>query len=179
MGSGRERVGFGNPGPRTRIPRQLIGGNADELPERTENEGRVLGELVSPSKLPPIPTPIGPGADGGTGGSPNRGTPSRGRIPPKNTCQTRRSSEEGLLRRSAPSAVGHPPPIGELADSRGGMAPDFQSATDRSDRRRLRIRDHPRARGDLPPYLGLVEPADRRPTAERCVELGGGRDNRR
>ena len=74
----------GNSGPRTRIPRQLIGGNADELPKRTGNGGRMLGERVSPSKLPPIPAPIGPRGRwmGGGGGSPNRGTASRGQIPP-------------------------------------------------------------------------------------------------
>ena len=75
----------GNSGPRTRIPRQLIGGNADELPERTENEGRVLGELVSPSKLPPNPTPIGPRGrwrDGGVLGSQIEEPPPEGESPP-------------------------------------------------------------------------------------------------
>ena len=146
----------GNSGPRTRIPRQLIGGNADELPKRTGNGGRMLGERVSPSKLPPIPAPIGPRGRwmGGGGGSPNRGTASRGQIPPPKDLPNaqifggRRPPKICTFGRS-PS-----PPIGELADARGGMAPDFQSAADRSDRRRLRIRDHPRARGDLPRPLG-------------------------
>ena len=46
------------------------------------------------------------------------------------------------------------PLIGKLADAQGGVAPKFQSATDRSDRRRLKTRDHLRTRDDLPLCLG-------------------------
>ena len=181
MGSGREGLGFGNPGPRTRIPRQLIGGNADELPERTENEGRVLGELVSPSKLPPNPTPIGPRGrwrDRG-GGFPNRGTPSRGRIPPP-----KRPAERGDLRRKASSEGLHLrslaiPPDRRTRRRAGRDGPGFSIG-----RRSLGSApiENPRpssGSGRPPPSLGLVERAKGRPTAERCAELGGGRNNRR
>ena len=151
-GLGEGGVGFGNSGPPTRIPRQIIGGNADELQKWTENEGRMLGELVSPNKLPLIPPPIGPRDRwrGGVGGVPSRGTASRGRIPHSKDLP----NVEALGGRPPPKVCNFgrspSPPIGKLADKRAGMAPDRQSAAVRSDRRRLRIRDHPRTRDDLP-----------------------------
>ena len=41
--------GLWNSGPRTRISKQLIGGNADELKRNTGEDGEELGERVSPS----------------------------------------------------------------------------------------------------------------------------------
>ena len=120
-----------------------------------ENGGERLGEELSPSRSPPIPVPIGRRGRWRAVGrwSPNRGTASHGRIPPQNDQP------------KAQTFGGDFPPkfcafgwwpfrlIGELADGRGGMAPVFQSAADRSDRRRLKNRDHPRTRGDVPRRL--------------------------
>ena len=181
MGSGREGVGLGNSGPRTRIPRQLIGGNADELPERTENEGRVLGELVSPSKLPPNPTPIGPRGrwrDRGGWVPKSRNPLPRANPPPKRPAERgdlrRKASSEGLHLRSL--AI---PPDRRTRRRAGRDGPGFSIG-----RRSLGSApiENPRpssGSGRPPPSLGLVERAEGRPTAERCAELGGGRNNRR
>ena len=176
MRAGRGGAGFGNSGPWTRISKQLIGGNADELRKRTENGGRRLGRESPLAPSPPIPAPIGRRGRwrGGGGGSPNWGTTSHGRIPPQNDQP------------KAQNFGGKSPPkvcafswwpfrlIGELADGRGGMAPVFQSAADPSDRCRLKI---PRAFSDSgrpPPSVGRVECAERRTPAERRGGAGRG-----
>ena len=162
MGSGREGVGLGNSGPRTRIPRQLIGGNADELPERTENEGRVLGELVSPTKLPQLPTPIGPRGpmEGRAGvGSQIEEPRPEGESPPNRPAERgdlrRKASSEGLHLRSL--AI---PPDRRTRRRAGRDGPGFSIG-----RRSLGSApiENPRpsaGSGRPPPSLGLVERAE-------------------
>ena len=103
-----------------------------------------------------IPVPIGRRGRwrGGGGGSPNRGTPSRGRIPPPNGRPKAQNFGGGLPPKFCSFGWSPSRPIGKLADGRDGMASDFQSAADPSDRRRLRIRGHPRTRGELLRRLG-------------------------
>ena len=109
-----------------------------------------------PKLSPPIPAPIGRCGRwrGGGGCSPNRGTAPHGRIPPQND----QPKAQNFGGKSPPKvcAFGWWPflLIGELADGWGGMAPVFQSAADPSNRRRLKIREHSRTRGELPRRLG-------------------------
>ena len=92
------------------------------------------------------------------------GTASWGRIPPPNDQTNTQNFGGGLPPKFCPFVFWPSPPIGELADGRGGMATDFQTAADRSDRRRLKIGDHPRTRGDVPrPLEGSNSPRDALP----------------
>ena len=135
----------------------------------------MLGERVSPSTISPIPAPIGSRGRwmGGGGGSPNQGTTFRGQIPrPKDLPNVqifggRRPPKVCTLGRSPP------PPIGELAGARGGMAPDLQSAAILSDQRRLRIGEHPRTRGDLPVPLGGANARKDAPTVSGARSWAG------
>ena len=98
----RGEGGFENSGPRTRISKQLIGGNADELQARAGNGGKRLGEQLSPSRLSSIPAPIGPRGRWGTGG--NR--PPRFSKRGKGRCRPQRWAGYGGDRpRGLPSAL--------------------------------------------------------------------------
>ena len=134
----------------------------------------------SPQALSPIPAPIGRRGRwrGGGGGSPNRGTASRGRIPPGKKAPKGQNFGEEVPPKICAFGFSSIPPIGELADARGRIAPKFQSVADRSDRLRLKFRDHPRTLDNLPRPLG-VEGARRGalpPSGARSwAGAGGGR----
>ena len=120
-------AGFRNSGSPTRISKQLIGGNADELRTRTGNDVKRLGEQLSPSRLPSIPVLIGRRDRwrGRGGGSPNRGIASPGRIPPPNGQPKEQTFGGDLPPKFCPFGCWPFPPIGELADGRYRMAPIF------------------------------------------------------
>ena len=113
--------------------------------------GATLPELCSP--IPVLIVRCGRWRGRG-GGSPNRGTASRTRNFPLNYQRKAQNFGGGLPLKFCTFRCWPSRPIGELADGRGGMALDFQSAADRSDRLRLKIRDHPRTRADVPRRLG-------------------------
>ena len=97
----RGEARFENSGPRTRILKQLIGGNADELQPREGNGGKRLGEQLSPSRLSSIPAPIGPRGRWGAGDNRLPRFLNRG----KRRCRPRRrAGKEENPRRRVPSA---------------------------------------------------------------------------
>ena len=100
-GAQRGEGRFENSGPRTRISKQLIGGNADELQPREGNGGKRLGEQLSPSRRSSIPAPIGPRGRWGAGDNRLPRFLNRG----KRRCRPRRrAGKEGNPRRGVPSA---------------------------------------------------------------------------
>ena len=109
-GRGAGRAVFRNSGPPTRISKQLIGGNADELRTSTANDGRGRGERLSPSSLPQFPFQSAPPADGGAGEavSPIGESPPPGEFRPPTMNRRSRPSEGTSLRSSAPLVSRHP-----------------------------------------------------------------------
>ena len=85
--------------------------------------------------------------------------PQSGNRLPRADSAPKRTTEGADLRRGPPSE-GLPlrllaiPPDRRTRRWAVPDGPDFQSAADRSDRLRLKIRDHPRTRGDVPRRLG-------------------------
>ena len=112
-------------------------------------------ERVSLGSFFQFPLPSAAGADGEAEeavpliGEP----PPAGEFRPKNDQSKAQTFGGGLPPKFCAFGCLPSRPIGELADGRGGMATDFQSGADPSDRRRLKIRGHPRTRGDLPRLL--------------------------
>ena len=121
--------------------------------ERTVNGS---GSTSSRATYPQFPFPSAAAADG------EEGEPVLRIGEPVPAGKFRRQNDQpkvqifggGLPPKFCPFGYWPSRPIGELADGRGVMASDLQSATDRSDRLRLRIRGHPRTRGDVPRRLG-------------------------
>ena len=119
----------------------------------------------------PFHRPRGPMERGGSRFS-EPGNRSRGRITPPNGTPKVQTFGGDLPPEFCAFGAEPSPSIGELAEWGGGMALVFQSAADRSDRLRLKIRDHPRTRGDLPRRLAPPNASWERP---RRAPRGAGR----
>ena len=110
MGTRRGGPGLENSGRHTRISKQPIGGNADELQKTMENGGKELGGRGSPSPLPQFPFQSAPPADGGAGEavSPIGESPPPGELSYPTNNRRSRPSEGTSLRSSAPLVSRHP-----------------------------------------------------------------------
>ena len=175
-GRGVGRAGFENSGPWTRIFKQLIGGNADELQKGMGKDGRRFGERVSPSSIPKFPLQSAAAADGGVGEAVPRigDPPPPGEFRLQSAGRRRRTSEGTSLRSSAPlvsrhsarsanSLTGGPgwPPI-SIGRRSLGSAP-IENPRPSSDS------------GGRPASVGRGERSEGRSPSEQRAELGGGR----
>ena len=174
MRAGRGGAGFDNLGPWTRISKQLIGRNADELWKRMEIGGRRLGsespQALSPnshSNRPPRPME----------GRRRRFPQSGNRLPRANSAPKRPTKGAELWREVASEGL-RLQLVAIPADRRtrrraGRDGPRFSISHRSLGSAPI---ENPRAFSDSgrpPPSVGRVERAKRRTPAERRGELGG------